>query len=491
MGMSDSTSQKEALKPQSQMWPLFYKEYLEVGNKESPVAVCTMWGLKEFVIRKLDKESYSVIANLYTSDGINYIIKNVLANPHIKHIILFGADMMKTGEALVGLVRDGVDAQNKIKNTNAFVDEVIAANNLELFRNNVKIHDLRGTNDINILTELVKKLNSEDNRIPFAEPQYITEEGKKVEGLDTVDVGYIVKGNTISQVWLKVIDAVMKFGEEKQTSFGNRQKEILNMQAVILGDEEKMPEWIPADVVKKYIEDFFAKKVPDNVKYTYINRLSVSKTKTHGDVDQIAAAIEELKKEPFTRRAVAVTWDIDEDFKSKDAPCLVTIVWNYKNGKLHQTVEFRSHDLFRAWAPNAYALRELQKIVSVGTGMAMGSLTIISNSAHIYNDCWVAADKTIEKYHRHKSVIIENDPRGYFLVTTDPKSKEIVVQHARNLDGKKSKYVFRGINPEVILKQIANKGLTDNIYHNMYLGKEVERAKAAIDSGEQYVQDAA
>ena len=111
----------------------------------------------------------------------------------------------------------------------------------------------------------------------------------------------------------------------------------------------------------------------------------------------------------------------------------------YKNGKLHETAEFRSHDMYRGWHLNAYALRELLKRMSEEVGMNVGTLSVLSNSAHIYEDCWVSADKTIEMYHRNKPMVVENDPRGYFLVTADEKSGEITVQHARNKDGKKSK----------------------------------------------------
>lgn len=485
MGMSDTTVSK----PQSMMWPLFYKDVMEVGNKNSPVGICTLWSKKESVVGKLDKESYCVIANLYTTDGINYIIKNVLANPRVKHIVLFGSDMMKTGEALMGLVRDGVDAQNKIKNTNSFIDTVIAANNLELFRSNIKIHDLRDTNDIDVLKNLVNKLNLEDNKLPFAEPQYILEESKKVEGLDTGDIGHLIKGNTISEVWLKIINTITKFGGEKNTQYGMPQIGVMNLQAVIRGEEEKVPEWLNPEVVKTYVDKFFVKEVPPDVRYTYPNRLFSYKTKDQV-FDQIASVIQKLKDKPYTRQAIAVIWNVEEDMNSVEPPCLVTIWWSYKEGKLHQTANFRSHDMFRGWPSNTYALRELQKMVAKGVGMEPGTLTIISNDAHIYRDCWEAAYKIVETHCWNRRATIENDVRGYFLINTDVANKEIIVQHVRN-DGKKSKYVFKGTEPDDLLKLIANEGLTQDIYHNMYLGKEVQRAKDAIDSGKQYIQDAA
>ena len=45
----------------------------------------------------LPRSLYSVIGNLYTTYGLNYLIRNVLANPRIRYIILPGPDLTGSG----------------------------------------------------------------------------------------------------------------------------------------------------------------------------------------------------------------------------------------------------------------------------------------------------------------------------------------------------------------------------------------------------------
>ena len=78
-------------------WPLYYRDELIVGNPKSNVAICTLWTKKELFL-DLPKEEFTVIGNLRTTYGINPLIKNILANPRIRYIVVCGEDLMKTGE---------------------------------------------------------------------------------------------------------------------------------------------------------------------------------------------------------------------------------------------------------------------------------------------------------------------------------------------------------------------------------------------------------
>lgn len=92
----------------------------------------------------LPRSLYSVIGNLYTTYGLNYLIRNVLANPRIRYIILLGPDLTGSGEALIKLIQHGVEEDGKIKGTKIYIDRNISLRLLEIFRRNVKVVDMRG-----------------------------------------------------------------------------------------------------------------------------------------------------------------------------------------------------------------------------------------------------------------------------------------------------------------------------------------------------------
>ncbi|VVB77018.1 Putative thymidylate synthase [uncultured archaeon] len=490
-------------------WPLFFAEQLAIGDERNPVSIVTLWSRKDSVTERVDKASYSVVGNLYTADGVSYMIRNILANPYTRHIILFGADMMKTGDVLTCLMEKGIDEDNRIRSTNAFVHGAIGKDNVELFRRNVTVHDLRHCQDMAKLQELVVRLNAEESRTAFAEPKYIVEEEKPVEGLDTGDMAFRISGSCISETWVKALDTVLKFGEIKGTDYKIQSKEVLDLVSVIEGDEEALPSWLPVEEggmmdKQTYIDKFFSAEKPANVDYTYGNRLFAMKPPSteylHGSrpfacslprgmINQIDVIEEKLRKDPLTRRAIAVTWNREKDIYSENPPCFIEAVWSVKEGRLHQTATFRSHDIYGGWLLNAYALRELQRRVSKNTEIPLGSMVILSISAHIYKNNWQEAEKIVEGHYANRSVNVVQDKRGYFLINVDADTGEIVVKHMRN-DSRESKYVFKDKDPERLLKRLANENLISDPYHAMYVGKEVQRARCLFDQGRKFVQDA-
>jgi len=55
--------------------------------------------------RSIKKSQYLLIGNLYTQDGVNYLFKNILANPIVNHLIVCGKDLNQSGKALINFFR--------------------------------------------------------------------------------------------------------------------------------------------------------------------------------------------------------------------------------------------------------------------------------------------------------------------------------------------------------------------------------------------------
>jgi thymidylate synthase (methanogen type) len=101
-------------------------------------------------------------------------------------------------------------------------------------------------------------------------------------------------------------------------------------------------------------------------------------------VDQIVYVIQNLIEHSTTRRAVAITWSPWWDNESEHVPCLQTLVFLIRSGRLNLTAFFRSWDCKRAAPANLYGLGRLLLHVAGQVGADVGSLTVVAASGHVY-----------------------------------------------------------------------------------------------------------
>jgi thymidylate synthase len=475
------------------MWPTFYKDLLEIGNLQSPVALCTLWTQKDIICKELPKEKYSICGNLYTAQGINPLLKNILSNPRIRYLIICGKEMNDSGTALLNFMQKGVDENRKIIDSNAYIDSNIDLDLINKIRENVSLIDMRGKED-----EIPRLIDSLSPKEAFSEPIFIKENEISHPTLSSENA-FLVRGKTIAETWLRILDTIMKFGEEKQSEYSIKQKEILDIVAVIETQEEEIESWLKFTDkdLKEYYQKFFSSEKPKGLSYTYGERLfkyplREVKEKWTGEItstfNQIESVIERLKKVPYTRRAIAFTWNVDIDTESESPPCLTQISWNIKNNLLCQTAVIRSNDMFGAWPMNAFALKELQKKIASRLNLEPGSLIIISNSAHIYENNWKECKDILDKYFTNKVMSFEFDKLGYFTIRIE--NNEIVVQHHLQ-DGRKTDFVFRGRDAIELYRRILHEDLVSRYDHAAYLGKELAIAEIALNENKEYVQDKA
>jgi thymidylate synthase len=118
--------------------------------------------------------------------------------------------------------------------------------------------------------------------------------------------------------------------------------------------------------------------------YTYHDRLF--QYPVNGvQVNQIFHAIRKLKQNPNTRRAIAITIEPQADNKNQHIPCLQFIQYVIRDGKLNQTVVFRSEDILSAAGPNMFGLAKLMEYVAKQVGIPVGTYTHIVTVPHLYS----------------------------------------------------------------------------------------------------------
>lgn len=114
----------------------------------------------------------------------------------------------------------------------------------------------------------------------------------------------------------------------------------------------------------------------------YVSQIDTEITETTY-LNQINQIIKLLKKNPNTRRAVAVTWIPSVDLFKEDVPCMDWLVFMpLLDDVLGLSAGFRSHDFYGAVVPNWYGLARLLQSVAKAAGKRMGPVTTFSANAH-------------------------------------------------------------------------------------------------------------
>jgi thymidylate synthase len=125
--------------------------------------------------------------------------------------------------------------------------------------------------------------------------------------------------------------------------------------------------------------------------YTYHQRLFHFPGNT--ETDQMEYIVKKLSEVPHSRRAQAITWNVDLDPPVDDAPCLQRI-WCRIAGEeelsLNMNTHWRSRDGYKAAFMNIFALTALQKLIAqqiseeIGQAVKVGRYVDIADSFHIY-----------------------------------------------------------------------------------------------------------
>ncbi|MFA6888377.1 MAG: thymidylate synthase [Candidatus Woesearchaeota archaeon] len=448
---------------------------ITTGN-HSCVAIVTLWTKKELVIEKLALSDYSFVGQLYSvEDGINTLLRSLLAHKNIRHIIIVGNDLSGSGEALISFFQKGICA-HKIIDTLICLDKEISESALSSLRQNVFVHDYRAMTDFSVLKQIIAALQ--------LLPSYGVNESfpeKKIilpETLPSEKSGFTIRYPYICDAWIEILSLIMHFGIVKKSQYEIEQRELLNLITIIEQENPDSPHitsFFP--FTKKDLDSYYPHIITgvpiEGVEYSYGQRLRTP-------IDQIQQVIDVLRKTPYTRRAIAITWDVQKDMFSEKPPCLILTEFTIQDSLLYLTAFFRSNDMFHAWPRNAFGLRKLQSIVSEQLGISSGSLTVISQSAHIYQNNWTSAQQILNEH----GILLKEicDPRGNFVITV---TDMIHIMHVSSLGQRIQE--FSGTEVHSLYMQILP--YVSELSHALYLGAELQRAFFALQNKISFTQD--
>jgi len=159
---------------QREGWPPLPGDY-QVVRMQAPVAVCTL--NSDHLVAELAAsgvEGLSLVGTLHTENlGIEHLIRNTLANPHIRFLVLCGEDTQKAighlpGQSLDSLVLNGVNEKMRIigaKGKRPLLKN-LDAEHVEAFRQQVQLVECIGETDLPILLEKISQAAA-NNPAPF------------------------------------------------------------------------------------------------------------------------------------------------------------------------------------------------------------------------------------------------------------------------------------------------------------------------------------
>jgi thymidylate synthase len=486
------------------------------------IAICTGWTPAKSVAAKLDPSDYAVIGNLYSaSRGINFLVRNLLANPHVCDLVVMDSTREDKNSGSVQCLKDFFEnGVYKGKNdvgkecwvidslVKGYIDIDIPLEVLNQLRSSVTLRDSLTTYAILMLRLSVYGANK-----PWAEPMVFPYNEPTSEVKPGPRYGHRIEGKTIAETWIKILQRIKTTGTIRPTGYDGKWQELIDLMAIVTDEPEDFyfpePNYLPLD--REYLKNYIPQILDDanyreGVKYTYGQRL-----RSWFGQDQIKAVITKLIKEIDSASAVMSLWDSgsgnyqilaehdswrghdhntiargerkggDSDHNHGGSPCLNHIWVRVVDNELSLTATFRSNDMFSAWPANAMGLRALQRHIRDEIAsqseydLTMGPLITISQSAHIYDDCWENVEQLIN--NQYQSIISQefrgySDPAGNFLVETD--GNNITVSQLTP----SGEFVgnWEGKNPLKLIRQIIADCPSIQSFHIGYLAREIERA---------------
>ncbi len=523
----------------SKGWPVAVKDRIAYSEvKEANVAVTFLWTIRDEIIPKLDKENLAIATNFYTPSGLEGMIRNILANPQIRYIIMLGEEYssredhkaeLTAANALRTFFEKGIK-DRKLPGFESAVnfDKNIPEEEINKIKDNITLIDLNKEMPNASFDEKIKKINQLLNNLqkkqPFSQP--ITFDYEPAEESFPYEGGpIVVHGKNIPLTWIEIMHQIYRYGRDNLMNANTDRwvKEINNLVAVIHDPQdfslEINPFLVPLtkEKIEAYQKEILSPLLPEGKAYTYGNKLraylfdnpelikKLVNTDEYKDfefgkgnfldenitykegcceINQVKDIIEVLKRDPYSKACIGITWHVQDELmrKHKSSPCLVLIQPLIQDERLNLTIYWRSHDMAQGWCENIYGMSAIQKEIASALGIKEGIITMISSSAQIYKHYYKQIEEMLKKFRKFK--LDYYDPRGNYIIKVKDK---IIVEHTHP-DTHKILEIFEGKTVMEIYLKISEKNniKTD---HALYLGAELKKAEYCLKNNKEFIQD--
>lgn len=503
--------------------PICKQNQLILGT--GTTAIITGWTPKEQIAKHLEPHQYAVIGQLYNPvRGISPLIRNLLANPHVDAVCLLSAtkedENAKAIDCLAHFfeygfsghaIEDKWEIESEIE---GYIDGDINGSSLECLLESI------AWNYFTDKKELIDKVSKDElffgdgDRDAEFYPEPKRDNNNLLPGHL---IGQRVEANTIAEAWVKLLQRIRTNGVIRPTGYDGSWQELIDLVVVVKNEPEDyyIPDFLPCD--RESVDNYFPqmcqdKEYKEGVKYTYGQRIFSWFGK-----DQFQQVRDKLIKEIDSASGVICLWDSgsgsnkflsepfstiarygrshgDSDHDHGGSPCLNHIWFRVIESRLIVSALFRSNDMYNAWPYNAFGLRELQSNMldslncCLENKLRLGELITISQSAHIYEDCYDGADAAISQQYKQtlkqERKLYADSPCGNFIVTWE-QDRRVVAVIQTDSKGRFTR-IYVGPNAFLLTREIIDFNPSIMPDHAAYLGHEI--TKCAIEEKD-YIQD--
>lgn len=484
---------------------IHYADRLRMVNPLGDVGVITLWSPVPKVESKFAEwgvdldgatSRIAAIGNLY-GNGLPHLLRNLLWNPQISHLLVLGQNLSGSAEHLRNFFEQGLEEAEvlgtkvfRIVGTNRYIDGLLTPRD---FATPPAIKVLGKLTDAGTRPDVVLFFQTLSSSSSQACPRIIKE-------LPVVEVNRYPsepRSHTISrrralEAWRELVFRLVRFGHRNALKKGAR-IELQNVKVVIQeptedSDEALVELGFDPDRFREYQRRILDAAPPEETSYTYGNRLRGYFRKEGRVVDFVEDSIRKLCQDIQTRHAYIALWDSALDSEGS-SPCLVSLFLRMFEGKLTLTATFRTHNAMSAWPENVWGLMAIQRLICAGAQMPPGAITVISHSISVDADpsALARAQQIAQQRVSDDDLDLETgkrelrlDPNGEFTITVDKVSGEIVAQHTYQ---GMVLTEYRARTAVEIESRVARDCAISVISHGLYVGRELAKAESQLKVG--------
>lgn len=295
------------------------------------------------VYAKIQDHQVAVVGNLYSEAGIKTLILNLAHNHHnTKLVHLEGSRLDRnvgTTNRLISVWQGGPYPE---------VDDAIllaVVSRVKLF----VVHSVRSVID----HPTGWHPSEPDTQPQHHHPQltYPLPEQQIEVLVREYQNGLVVRGRNLYEAWSRLLMQVVSHGVLVDGGHGDIADvgSVMTVAQMHTHAQETIPDNLERVDLDRYSETLLQPEVRGDY-YTYGNRIG----------ERLGAIADILNSHPSSNRAVLDIL-LSTDLGSENPPCLTTIGFQIRGGRLHCRAVFRSHDIWAGWYPNAYALSRLSE----------------------------------------------------------------------------------------------------------------------------------
>ena len=119
-----------------------------------------------------------------------------------------------------------------------------------------------------------------------------------------------------------------------------------------------------------------------------------------GEIDQIKWVVEEIKRNPDSRRLIVSAWNVADLAQMALMPCHTMFQFYVINGKLSCQLYQRSGDIFLGVPFNIASYALLTHMVAQATGLGVGDFVHTLGDAHLYSNHYEQAREQLSRTPR-------------------------------------------------------------------------------------------